>query len=118
MIDLSKARAIGPWILVKPEPQPTMSKGGLHLPVDPVMTRIGYNVAKVISVGEGYWKPTGGKPAFKFRKSELKPGDRVAYRAHLQNACKFDEYSFIHLEDLELGLDESTELDLALPHDN
>ena len=59
MIDMSKVRAHGPWILVKPEEQPTMSKGGLHLPVDPVPYRIGYNVARVVSVGEGYWKSTG-----------------------------------------------------------
>lgn len=120
-MDASKTRAIGPWVLVKPEGAAKITSGGIHLPDDNAAAKVGYGVARVVSVGNGYWAKTGGNGSLErtvFKRQEVGPGDRVAYRIHLQNSCKFDDHSFIHMEDLELYVGDDVSLNPALPYDN
>lgn len=119
-MDAERVRALGPWILVKPEGAVKITPGGIHVPGEVGMAKVGYNIARVKSVGSGYWTEKGlrGETRQRFVRPQVKVGDRVAYRTHLNNSCKFGDHSFIHMDDLELKVDEGTVLNLAAPYDN
>ncbi len=117
-IDPSKVRARGAWVLVKPDPPKKMS-GSLYLPQGNLMERLGHNTAMVVSVGEGYYEPDDKKK--KLIQIGVKPGERVVFRGHLQEANKVGkerDHCFIHAKDLVGIIPEGVELDLSLPYDN
>lgn len=115
--DISKVKARGPWVLIKPEEAPKMSKGGLYFPDGNLLERLGHLVGVVVSVSSGYWETPKGKTKKVFIPMEVKPGDRVVFRGHLQEAHRLgQEHCFVHIKDLIGVMDEGAELDLALPH--
>jgi len=117
--DISRVKANGPWVLVKPEEPKKVTKSGLYLPDGNLLERLGHLVGVVVSASSGYWEKPKGKTKEVFIHMEIKPGDRVVFRGHLQDAHRLgQDHCFVHIKDLVGVLDESTELDLALPHDN
>lgn len=115
--DISKVKARGPWVLIKPEEPKTMSKGGLYLPEGNLLERLGHAAAAVVSVSSGYWETPKGKTKAVFVPMDIKPGDRVVFRGHLQEAQRLGrDHCFVHIKDLVGVLEEGAELDLALPH--
>ena len=97
-----------------------MSKGGLYLPEGNRMERLGHTVARVVSVGEGYWEPDK-KGKLRFIRHGVSKGDRVVFRGHLKDANKIDisdSHCFMHAKDLVGILEEGAELNLSLPYDN
>ena len=123
-LDATKVRARGPWVLIKPEEVKNVTKGGLYLPDGNLLERLGHLVGVVVSASPGYWeRPDGMKPRGKtkevFVHNEIKPGDRVVFRGHLQDANRVgSDYCFMHIRDLIGILEGGAELDLALPHGN
>lgn len=117
-MEADKVKAYGGWVLLKPEGPIKITPGGLHVPDDNIAAKVGYGIGRVISAGPGYWKKEKDPPRDKFRKMEVKAGQRVAYRIHLNNAIKFGDHSFIHMHDLELIVDDDTQLNLGHPYDN
>ena len=119
-MDAAQVKASGPWILVKPEPPPKKSKGGIFLPDGNLVERLGHVVGRVVSAGKGYYEKND-KGKEKFVPQEVKVGDRVIFRGHLKDANKTalgDSHCFLHAKDLIGILEEGAELDLALPYDN
>jgi len=118
-IDTTKIRARGPWVLVKPEEVKHITKGGLYVPEGNLLERLGHIVGEVVSVGEGYWEKIEGKTKKVFVRPEIKPGDRVVFRGHLQDANRVDRnHCFMHIRDLIGTLEDGAELDLSLPHND
>jgi len=118
-IDITKVKARGPWVLVKPEAAKNITKGGLYLPDGNLLERLGHLVGTVVSAGEGYWEKPAGKTKEVFVRSEINPGDRVVFRGHLQDANRVGaDHCFMHIRDLIGILEEGAELDLSLPHGN
>lgn len=116
-MDIERIRAHGPWLLVKPEEPRKRTSGGLYVPDGNLYERLGYTVARVISVGRGYFEEVNGKQ--KFVVPDVAPGDRAVFRGHLKEANKVgSSHCFLHLKDLVGILSEGEELDLALPYDN
>lgn len=115
--DIPKVKAHGPWVLIKPEEPKNTSKGGLYLPDGNLLERLGHLVGVVVSASSGYWEKRKTKEVFVHM--EVKPGDRVVFRGHLQEAHRLGrDHCFMHVGDLVGVLDEGAELDLALPHNN
>lgn len=116
--------AHGPWVLVKPEPFPNKSAGGLYVPAGNLSERLGHVVAKVLSVGKGHFKDVkvDGRDTQKFYPAEIKPGDRVVFRGHLKNANRIDfdpmGKCFMHQADLIGVLEDGASLDLCVPYNN
>jgi len=112
----TKIHARGPWVLIKPEVPPRMSQGGLYLPEGNLLERLGHAAGMVVSVSDGYYETPKGKKKTVFVKMDLKPGDRVLFRGHLQDAHKVEDCCFIHIRDIIVVLDKDAQLDLAMPH--
>jgi co-chaperonin GroES (HSP10) len=118
-VDVTKVRAVGPWVLIKPEPPKKTSKGGIYLPDGNLLERLGHLVGTVISASSGYWETPRGKTKMVYVPMEIEPGDRVVFRGHLQEAHLLGkDHCFLHIKDLVGVLEDGAELDLALPHDN
>lgn len=120
-VDVAKIRASGPWVLVKPEDRKKISDGGLYLPDGNLYDRIGYTVARVVSVSEGYWDSVGlpEKKKRVFVRFDIKSGDRVVFRGHLKEANKVGkDHCFMHANDLIGVLADDADLSLSLPYDN
>lgn len=116
-IDITKVKARGPWVLVKPEAPKNITKGGIYLPDGNLFERLGHIVGTVISVGKGYWEKPVGKTKEVFIHSEVKPGDRVVFRGHLQDANRVGrDHCLMHIRDLIGTLEDGAELELSLPH--
>lgn len=116
MIDVDRVKALGPWVLVCPEPKPKKQEG-IYLPDGNVLERLGHCVARVLSSGKGYYEKLENREVFV--PSTVKEGDRVVMRGHLSEANKVGRNCcFIHQRDLLGVLDEGVELNLALPYDN
>jgi len=119
MVDATKVRARGPWVLIKPEEVKNVTKGGLYLPEGNLLERLGHLVGTVVSASLGYWEKPEGKTKEVFIHNEIKPGDRVVFRGHLQDANRVGgDHCFMHIRDLIGILEGGAELDLALPHGN
>lgn len=125
--DIFKIKAYGPWVLLAPEKPKNISKGGIYLPDGNLPERLGHAVGVVISASPGYWTDTldrilrrpKSKDKPKFVRIELKPGDRVLFRGHLQNAFKAKRdlsYCFILPLDIVGVLDADAELEPSMPH--
>lgn len=116
MTDVDKVKALGPWVLVRPEPK-QKKQGDVYLPDGNVLERLGHCVAGVLSSGRGYYTKQEEREVFV--PCTLKAGDRVVFRGHLSEANKVGkDCCFIHQRDLLGILDADTELNLALPYDN
>lgn len=117
MIDCERIKALGGWILVKPELPKRKTEVGLYLPEGNLLERLGHVVARVVSAGKGYYEMRGQREVFV--PCEVSTGDRVVFRGHLKNANKWGNgYCFLHAKDLIGVLEEGAELNLALPYDN
>lgn len=116
MIDVERVKALGPWVLVRPEPK-KKEQGGIYLPQGNVLERLGHCVARVLSTGKGYYETKESREVFV--PSVIKEGDRVVMRGHLSEANKVGrDCCFIHQRDLLGILADGAELNLALPYDN
>jgi co-chaperonin GroES (HSP10) len=124
-ININEVSARGPWVLVRVEEPPRITKGGLYLPEGNLFERIGHTSAVVVSAGKGYWEKVAGRSKEVFVPMDVKPGDRVVFRGHLQDANPVgglvavgDKHCFLHVRDIIGVLADDTELGLALPYDN
>jgi co-chaperonin GroES (HSP10) len=124
-IDVTKVKASGPWVLVRVEALPKVTKGGLYLPDGNLFERLGHVSAVVVSAGKGCWEKIPGKSREVFVPMEVKPGDRVVFRVHLQDANSMGgfvamghKHCFMHVRDLVGILTDDAELGGALPYDN
>ncbi len=106
-MDVSKLRPHGPWILVKMDPPPEKSLGGLYLPQGNLDERLGNATGVVLSLGQGSLlsekarKRTGRK----YDPIDLDPGMRIAFRGYIQEANQVGglldrEHSLIHVDDV------------------
>lgn len=112
-------RAHGPWILVKPEPEPEKSAGGVYLPAGNLMERLGHTVAVVLSAGKGHYTEKNKKSVFV--PMEVQKGDRVVFRGHMKKANQVGIRGgrcFMHQGDIVGILEKGASLELALPYDN
>lgn len=119
-VDVDRIRAMGPWILVNPEPLQKMTPGGIYLPDGNTFERIGHVVGRVISAGKGYYKVNEKTHKEEFIHMDVNPGERVVFRGYLKNANKVNggPCCFMHAENLIIVLADDVELSLALPYDN
>ena len=99
-------RPMGPWILIKADPPPTM-RGSLYLPQGNMDERLGNATGVVLAVGQGkrstakQYKRTG----LKYQPIDLEPGMAVMFRGFLQESNRpggqlDTEHSLIHMDDI------------------
>lgn len=119
-MDIERIQAHGPWVLVIPEPPKKRLASGLYVPDGNLVERLGHVVARVISVGKGYWTTVEGRSKEVFVVSDISPGERAVFRGHLKNANTVgrDGYCFMHIQDLIGALSDDADLDLSMPYDN
>jgi len=114
MINPSKIKAFGPWVLVKVDPPPEKSEGGVYMPQGNLEERIGHKTGVVISVGQGYFNPgKGGRPPkTKFTPVTVVKGERVRFRGHLHDVSKYHQgiegkdHIMVHGDDIEGVIEE------------
>lgn len=114
MIEASQIKAFGPWVLVKVDPHPEKSGGGIYLPQGNAEERVGYRTGVVLSVGQGHFNEgkNGRPPKTKFSPLDLKIGDRIMFRGHLHDVGKYHqgieglEHSMVHASDIEGVIEE------------
>jgi co-chaperonin GroES (HSP10) len=84
-------RARGPWVLIKADPPPTMSKGGLYLPEGNLEERLGHLTGTVLSAGNE-------------AADSVSIGDKVLFRGYLKDANHpaqlDDNRSLINVKDI------------------
>ena len=119
-MDVSKLKPYGPWVLVKADAPVKQTDSGIYLPDGNLLERLGHATGVVLSVGQGFFNIKGAKT--KFTPLSVKPGDRVVFRGHLQEANRpagsLDrEHSLIHGRDI-IGVLKEGRLEPALPYDN
>lgn len=105
-MDIKKIKPFGPWILVKVDPPPEKSEGGIYRPQGNAEDRTGQATGTVLRLGKGNLNQ--GKRAIKSGKYDpidLKPGMRIAFRGYLQEANRPSgvidkEHTLIHVDDI------------------
>lgn len=114
MIDPTRVRAFGPWVLVKVDRPPEKSKGGVYLPQGNYEERTGFRTGIAVSVGQGYFNKkseTGRIPKTKYTPLGISTGDRIHFRGMLHDVNKYHQqldgldHSMIHADDI-LGVTE------------
>jgi len=114
MLDVNKIKPLGPWILVKTDPAPTQSSGGIYLPDGNLQERLGHVKATILRTGPGKLATGRAAQRRKYEPHDLKPGDRVVFRGFLKesnrpNGIMDPMHSLIHIDDVLGLLDESEE---------
>ena len=119
-MDIERVRAHGPWVLVIPEVPKKRTSSGLYVPDGNLPERLGHVVARVVSVGKGYWEKPEGSDKKRFIVADISPGERAVFRGYLKNANKVGNngYCFMHLKDLIGVLLDDADLDLCLPYND
>jgi co-chaperonin GroES (HSP10) len=108
MIVHDRIRAFGEWVLVRADPPPEKSAGGIFRPAGNIEDRLGLLVGTVLSVGQGRRttsKP--GRPAVcEFIPMEVEEGDKIVFRGHLHDLNKYHQgiegfdHSMVHIADV------------------
>jgi len=109
MVKASTIKAHGPWVLIKVDPHPETSKGGIYLPQGNMEEVKGHSTGEVLSVGPGYFNKSlkGSAPKEKFCPLDLRVGDRVMFRGYLHDVNKYHqdieglEHSLVHCDNIE-----------------
>jgi len=103
MVDPLKVQPIGPWFLVKVEPLPEKTAGGILLPRPLITTeeRLGHTIGQVLKVGTGKLSKKGRRISY-----GIEPGDRVVFRWYLHEINRpgqfYDkEFCLIHGDDIQ-----------------
>ena len=109
MIDSSRIRATGQWVLLerlKLNMEDGLEKRGLlFIPNGTSEQRLGHAKARVVSVGLGKWDKRRGIRV----PPDVKAGDVVLHRGYLAEINTLspldDRHAFIHVDDVLLVLD-------------
>jgi co-chaperonin GroES (HSP10) len=109
MISPDHIQAFGPWILVKVDPTPEKSDGGVYLPQGNLEERTGYRTGVAVSVGQGFFNKSvrGRVPKTKFSPSGVEVGDRIRFRGVIHDVNRYHQgieglgHCLVHAQDVE-----------------
>lgn len=108
MVDPSRIKAFGPWVLVKMDSHPEKYGELIYLPQGNLEERVGLRTGVAVSVGQGHFNvPVKGRiPKKKFSPLGIKVGDHVQFRGMLHDVSKYHqgidgiEHSMVHGDDI------------------
>lgn len=106
MIDYTKLKPCGGWVLVKVDLAPEKSAGGIYLPQGNSLEQRGYRVGTVLSVGPGRFNQGKAALKAKYEPLGLEVGERVAFRGYLHDVNKYHQgiedrmVSLIHADEI------------------
>jgi chaperonin GroES len=114
-MDITKLKPHGCFVLVKVDPAPEKTAGGIFRPQGNLEDRLGRATGTVISVGPGFINK--GKAAVKqgkYHPLDLKAGDKIMFRGYLQvlirpnELTNDDSYCVLSVTDIDGVLEEET----------
>lgn len=97
-MDITKLKAVGPWVLVKVHPRQEKTEGGIYLPQGNYEERVGHAKGTVISTGKGKRTEKGVRLS-----TGVEVGEVILFRGFLSEANQPDvdmEHSLIHMDDI------------------
>jgi chaperonin GroES len=119
-MDVSRLKPTGQWVLVKVDQADRVSKGGIIMPDGNILERLGHASGRVMNYGPGRLNP-GKRAKTQHTPVDVKVGDTVVFRGHMQHANRPSildrEHCLIHETDI-YGVLEEGHLEPALPYDN